>query len=132
MKLFNIYSDFPQKSRVQAKKLLEKMRIKALQQNIQQIKNCNCGWGEIYSNRFGIPNFPCLHTVLNEKIEIQNLFLPPKGQQIKHVHVFSEIDKWDFSPNHSINLSPLIQGEIEFEHLSLEMNTKNFLIQTAK
>ena len=40
-KLFDIYSEFPQKSRIQAKKLLEKMRTKAIQRNIHQVHECN-------------------------------------------------------------------------------------------
>jgi hypothetical protein len=27
--------------------------------------SCQCGWGEVYARRFGLPRFPCLHTVLS-------------------------------------------------------------------
>jgi hypothetical protein len=27
--------------------------------------SCDCGWGEVYARRFGLPRFPCLHTVLS-------------------------------------------------------------------
>jgi hypothetical protein len=27
---------------------------------------CDCGWGSIYAKRFGLPNFPCVHTCATE------------------------------------------------------------------
>ena len=133
-KILNIYTDFPQKSRIQAYKLLNRLRHKAAQDNIKQVITCNCGWGEIYSNRFGIPNFPCLHTILGFNYELQNLSLPPnQNSKMSNIQIFSAIKDWNFSyQNAKIDLLSSFYKN-EFDNILNGKSTfpENFLVQTA-
>lgn len=86
-KLEDMINNFEVNSRRQAVKLLEYMNKKAEEMEIPQYKQCpcNCGWGEVYSNRFGISNFPCVHTIKYCNIEFNNLSLPKSKNQINEI-----------------------------------------------
>ena len=87
---------------------------------IPQFKQCpcNCGWGEVYSNRFGISNFPCVHTIKYCNIEFNNLSLPKSKNQINEIMEIKSIDDWMFSETSIIkfNFSPPLKIP-EFEYI---------------
>jgi hypothetical protein len=43
----------------------ELVRLAKEQKQNPERKECDCGWGRVYSQRFGIPEFPCVHTILS-------------------------------------------------------------------
>ena len=134
-KILNIYSDFTKNSRIQANRLINKMITKANDENIPQSIRCNCGWGEIYSNRYGIHGFPCLNNVLGKKYDFQNLLLPNiDTPQVHSVRILQKIEKWDFSrkTKNEFEFTLFEKNELEFEFYVKEKSINNFILQTAK
>ena len=76
--LFNYFYNFPKKSRTQAKKMLKHMLKASKNPNncIIQKENCQCGWSEIFSIRYGIENFPCIHNISFKANELNIIDLP--------------------------------------------------------
>ena len=57
-----------------------------------------CGWGEIYSNRFGILNFLCIHNVLSSQVDFVNLQIPEFNSEVRSFQESNYIKDWEF-PN---------------------------------
>ena len=75
--LKSYYSNYSEHSRRQAKELLKKL-INVASDSSKRIvtkSSCECGWGDIYTCRFGT-EFPCVHTVLSKKYVINDLERP--------------------------------------------------------
>jgi hypothetical protein len=58
-----------------AKAMIVKLTESAKRERIEPVSDrsgCpfNCGWDRVYANRFRIPNFPCRHTVLDPRLDI--------------------------------------------------------------
>ena len=71
---------------------------------IQIVLTCpyNCEWSEIYSNRFGIKNFPCKHIVLSKEIEFDNITIPKMAIykfQKPTIQIDLQYQNWEFKDN---------------------------------
>ena len=101
--------------------------------HIEQKDNCACGWGAIYSHRFGIENFPCLHMVNNCKITYKNLTIPIAQNPNTQVEVLKSIENWNFSISNEENLHFQVKkNDLEFEYFLRENTEYDYLCQTAK
>ena len=112
IKLTKYYDNYSKRSRRQARELYS--HLKEVENNpnneIVQTKNCNCGWSEIYTCRFGI-EFPCIHKVLEKE------------------YIFPDIERPnEYDVRLSISISNAIQNWGKKE---ISLNTRNFLILQA-
>jgi hypothetical protein len=72
---------------VQAIKFHSKLKQKAMNQNLPKTDLCshtNCHWSDIFSQRFGIDGYPCIHPV--QSIDI----IPPKPPAFSSSKITSE------------------------------------------
>ena len=96
------YSTFPQRSRIQAKKTLIKLKKTAIKKRFNSDK-CDCGWDFVYSNRFGIEGFPCEHTALSSNPNISDLIIPfNMNMDETKIYVAEFISGWDFAKKKEI------------------------------
>lgn len=95
------YNNYSVNSRRQVKKTLSKMEAEAKKFNYNKKITCDCGWEEIYTYRYGINNFPCIHTVLAKikNIEIKNIDIPTISFNInnKYIQIEDIIQEWNFT-----------------------------------
>jgi hypothetical protein len=72
----------------QEKLVITNLQKKAADKNITPSETCNsprCGLSQFYSSLFGIPNFPCVHTVTTQSPLFSEILFPPfftSGNQI--------------------------------------------------
>lgn len=133
-KIIEMIDNFERNSRKQAVKLLKHLSSKAEEMEIPQFAqcNCNCGWDEVYSNRFGINNFPCIHSIKLSNLQLNNLILPESKNKTKCISMEQSIDGWLFSEisnDKNALKSPLKMPEFEF---ITDKSEHHFLVQTAK
>ena len=108
--LLKYFLNFSKNYRTQARKTLKNLLKTAANPNncIIQNNNCNCGWSEVYSALYGIPNFPCIHRVsmvdMNMELpEIENINLNDIDFQNSSINESNFIDNWNFENQYHIN-----------------------------
>ena len=129
------YSNYSEKSRNQVKKTVKKLIERANNSKNSDIerKTCSCGWSEIYSCRFGIPNFPCIHTILSviNDLHIENLERPSMYDRNKKIVLDNHIPEWNPdgfpSPKDNQNISKVEEMFMTFE----TKNEQEFISQVV-
>lgn len=136
-KLFDYFYNFEDKSRNQVYKLLNKFKKHEKKHNISVTNQipCKCGWDSIYSHRFGIPSFPCIHTISTFNGEFKKLSLPdPIDLEINQIIKSNEINTWKFKSSLNETQSKHQSSPIEEEYNSSENLNDEFMFlkQTAR
>ena len=141
--LFNYYNTFEERSRDQANYSLNKFRKYSQKHccSVQNICPHNCGWGLIYSYRFGISNFPCKHTALSFKDELIPLSKPIVPFEIHEPVENNEIPNWKFpvktyckndENDFSLNIEEQDEDVNEDEEYSFLSQTAKEILATGK
>lgn len=131
--IMNFTINYSKNSRRQVNKLLKKLMDNAKKLEIKQVIKCEkCGWGEVYTNRFGIENFPCIHTILNCKIQFDDLNLPISNIRVNNIKTINAFENWIFPINENIKFNFTVQSkELEFVNFN-DRSVNYFLLQTSK
>ena len=129
--LHEYYVNFEANSRRQAIYLYKKMQKNAEKNNYCGFVNCpfNCNWGQIYSNRFGIKNFPCKHTVLNTNIEFTNIKICTNIFNSLLIQFLKPYNDWNFAPRKHTKKENIIMEECT--NLRIDESSKEFVFQTV-
>jgi hypothetical protein len=129
----------------QAKEKFKSLRAKAKDIHLPASSQCTraaCHWGEIYSKRFGIDSFPCLHRVLSVTLEELHFpIIPTFSDSIQESHIDLQeapID-WAFRTAHltRTHLEPLSETEEVAETIQNPLavptwkNSHRFLLQLS-
>jgi hypothetical protein len=126
----------------QSKEKLKSLQKKAAELHLPDIAECpveNCEWHDIYSKRFGVDGFPCLHEALSRKLEemvfpaIRPLYDSTDSSSVK---VRTTDSEWPFrSYGESTALFSLSQSEEQGETnlnpttIPISHEIQKFLIQ---
>lgn len=132
-KLFDYYNNFEINSRKQAEHLLKKFYDYANKHDFDVNISCpyNCGWNTIYSYRFGIKDFPCVHTILSYSNNCFRISSPNILINTNQIAFEQYIDSWNFSIKQD---KIIIYNEIK-ESIQFPYNNNNeyqFLYQLSK
>ena len=134
-KLFDYFNNFSTNSRNQAIKLLNKFKKKKKKHNFNNCNECphQCGWSNIYSNRFGIPNFPCIHTALSFQGCITKIPIPDNiNLNIFQLVTEKAIENIKFSSNKKETTIKYNFTEDEMRPIKYGSDEFRFLVQTSR
>jgi hypothetical protein len=84
----------------QALKFYSKLKKRAIDQNLPKTNTCthpNCNWSYIFSQRFGITGYPCIHTVQSIEITppMPPVFESPQITSENIIRIYEE-KQWNF------------------------------------
>jgi hypothetical protein len=120
----------------QAHEVLTNLAKRAEELSLEDLDSCpfpQCQWGEIYSNRFGIHQFPCLHTARSAQVSYPTMPIYTPLTSFEEPELIPTAVKWNFAQR---SQSQLILGDLdEFhreEQLGDERSSSKFLIQLTR
>ena len=130
------YDNFSENSCKQAKYLFNKFKENAIKKHYSNCLTCpyNCEWSEIYSNRFGIKNFPCKHIVLSKEIEFDNITIPKMAIykfQKPTIQIDLQYQNWEFKDNDKKRNKYCMLTMKDSVKLRFDQEEKSFIFQTV-
>ena len=137
--LHEYYINFEENSRRQAYYVYKKLKKNAEKNNYFGLNNCesktcpfNCKWGEIYSHRFGIDNFPCAHQISGADIEFTNIKISSEVLNSVEVYFSSQYEEWNF-PEKKLRykIKPFTYLEEDPNQIQNASTSKGFIFQTV-
>lgn len=128
--LYKCYNNYSINSRRQVYDVINKL-LEISNRNPDLSKdNCHCSWKHIYENRFGIPNFPCVHTVHNiDNFNVDNLETPKTYDTQNSFLLCDAYSEWNRDIVKCKDEKNMISGfqEEEFNELYNSTNENIFL-----
>lgn len=129
------HTNFEDNSCKQSKYLYNKFKENAIRKNYDNCSICpyNCGWNEIYSNRFGIANYPCKHTVLSREIVFEKLKLNKATQKydIPIILLSEQYQNWKFNNIEKTKNKTGLLTIKESVKLRYDQSDRSFIFQTV-
>ena len=127
------YFNFEENSRRQSILLYKKFLKNANKKNYEENQTCpfDCNWGQIYSDRFGIANFPCKHTVLGVSIDFQNIKLEISARNLHIVQIHDSFENWTFMYKAKQKMKSNFDFMKECINSRNDNEYKSFIFQTA-
>jgi hypothetical protein len=99
--IMKLYETFTEKCGRQAKSTLKYLKDEARKRGLPGTAKCTvqgCGWSRIFSYRFGIENFPCIHTAGTSKVEFGSVERPVCAVQEHKVDTRLTPREWGSEP----------------------------------
>ena len=123
--------NFEKNSRKQAKKLFMKLQNKGKENNL---KDCcgKCGWSAIYSNRFGIEGFPCVHNACNVMIDLDDIKAPFFDSNQRSITEKDQLENWNFPTVITKTRKEKEINDYEVIETCFENDELSFIQQTAQ
>ena len=138
--LHEYYIHFEENSRRQALYVYKKLQKNAEKNNYYELDNyyelkaCpfDCKWGEIYSHRFGIDNFPCTHHIYGTNIEFKNIKISSEILNSIEVHFSAQYEDWSFpEKKFRFKIRPFTNLEEDPNQTQNDTTSKGFVFQTV-
>jgi hypothetical protein len=123
---------FPQNQHRQEKLVIKNLRRRAKENCTKQTEICNsekCGWSAFYSSLFGIPDFPCIHTIASKIPELVAILFP-KFELLSKKLLVTQAPNDDVDLNQRIPVRGINRSESE-EIVQESQSDYAFLIEMA-